>query len=281
MVDSSSDNRIGVAVLDTGITPHIDFDNRIVAFKDCISNRASAYDDNGHGTHIAGIIAGSGRDSNGRIRGVAPRANLIAVKILNKNGSGSSLDARAGMQWILENQRKYNIRIVNISLEMPVLIEEGREKQFIIAVEELWSAGIVVVAATGNNGPKSGTVSAPGSSRKIITVGAYDKMKVVSDRGVRTYYSGTGPTKECIMKPEVVAKGNGIYSCRNAYHGYQRRSGTSMAAPYVTGMIARLLEKYPDMTPKEVKLRIHDRAISLGLPKSTQGWGIIDERFLL
>lgn len=281
MKQSLTGKGIGVAILDTGIFPHIDLDNRIIAFYDVINHKKQMYDDNGHGTHIAGIIAGSGRNSNGRIRGVAPEANVIAVKILSADGSGNCMDAIAGMEWILANRMKYNIRIVNFSIGTTEKSDENQENVMEQEAEKLWKAGLVVVAATGNNGPGSGTVTSPGTSRKIITVGAYDELLVANKGKWKKYYSGEGPTRECIMKPEIVARGNQITSCKNKRNGYQQKSGTSMAAPFVSGMIARLLQKYPDMTPKDVKLRLHDRAIDLGIPKNIQGWGTLDDTLFL
>lgn len=269
---------VAVAVLDTGIYPHIDFDNRIIAFKDILNHKTRMYDDNSHGTHIASVIAGSGRASGGRYKGIAPQAEIVAVKILSSAGTGNSIDAVNGIEWILNVSKKYGIRIVNISIGTTDSIYDTEESILIKAVEALWDEGIVVVAAAGNNGPGEGTVTAPGISRKIITVGAYDEMPIKSSYGrIKKYYSGHGPTKECIMKPEIVAKGGDIIGCKNRKYGYQAKSGTSMAVPYISGMIARLLEKYPDMTPKDVKLRLHDRAVDLRLPKNIQGWGTVDE----
>lgn len=269
---------VAVAVLDTGIYPHVDFDNRIIAFKDIINRKTRMYDDNGHGTHIASVIAGSGRASGGRYKGIAPKAEIVAVKILSSKGTGNSVDAVNGIEWILSVSKKYGIRIVNISIGTTDNIYDTEDSILVRAVETLWDEGIVVVAAAGNNGPGEGTVTSPGISRKIITVGAYDEMPIKSSYGmIKKYYSGHGPTKECIMKPEIVAKGGGIIGCKNRKYGYQTKSGTSMAVPYISGMIARLLEKYPDMTPKDVKLRLHDRAVDLNLPKNIQGWGTVDE----
>lgn len=281
MEQSLTGKGIGVAILDTGIYPHIDFDNRIVGFFDVISHKKQMYDDNGHGTHIAGIVAGSGRGSGGRIRGVAPGAHLIVVKILSADGGGNCKDAALGMEWVLENRKKYNIRVVNFSIGTTKKSDENQEDAMERGAERLWAEGLVVVAATGNNGPESGTVTAPGTSRKIITVGAYDEL-LVADKGKMTkYFSGAGPTRECVMKPEIVARGNQIPSCKNRRMGYQQRSGSSMAAPFVSGMIARVLQKHPDMTPKDVKLLLHDKAVDLGMPKNIQGWGTLDNTLFL
>ena len=131
------------------------------------------------------------------------------------------------------------------------------------------------MAAAGNEGPAEHSITIPGTSKKIITVGAYDDERNGSRR-TKAYFSGRGPTDCCIMKPEIVEPGNGIISCSTSRNGYSMKSGTSMATPVLSGILALLLEKYPDMTNKDVKLRLYRRAVDLGLPKSRQGWGMID-----
>mgnify|MGYP002907464937 FL=1 len=138
------------------------------------------------------------------------------------------------------------------------------------------------MSAAGNNGPGRGTVTVPGISRKIITVGSLDDRIYTDERG-RKYanYSGRGPTKSCIVKPEIVTAGSGIVSCSNKRDGYTVKSGTSMAAPIVTAAIALLLQKKPYLTPAMVKMRLHDTAVSIRLPKEQQGWGMLDVKALL
>lgn len=269
---------VGVAVLDTGIFPHIDMKDRIIGFYDVISNKVSAYDDNSHGSHVAGIIAGDGRASGGKYAGTATKANLIGVRILGRSGKGSSADALKGIDWVLKNRKKYDIRVVNISFSMDADEENDENHPLIKAVEELWGNKIVVVTAAGNEGPQEGTIGVPGICRKIITVGAYDNLYGHDSKGnVRQFYSGRGNKTLPYIKPEIVARGSDIVSCSNTRFGYSKKSGSSMAAPYVSGMIARLLEKYPDMEPIDVKLRLHARAVNLGKPTEVQGWGTIDE----
>ena len=106
---------IGVAVLDTGIYRHIDFDNRIIAFKDFINNKNIPYDDSGHGTHVSGIIAGSGKASNGRFKGIAPMSQIISVKVLDSYGNGKIGSVIDGANWIINNKDIYNIKVANIS----------------------------------------------------------------------------------------------------------------------------------------------------------------------
>ena len=150
-----------------GAFPHIDFDNRIWCFQDFVNGRTKPYDDNGHGTHVLGIIGGSGAAGKGKIQGIAPKCGLIPIKVLDKKGNGSKEKVLRAFQWILENKDCYNIRIVNISVG--TTRREGHE-DLIRAVEDVWDAGLVVVAAAGNMGPGRCSITAPGSSRKIITV---------------------------------------------------------------------------------------------------------------
>ena len=155
---------VGVCVLDTGIFPHIDFTGRILAFQDFIGHRIRPYDDNSHGTHVCGIIGGDGRASEGRIRGTAPGCSLIVLKVLDRTGNGRKEDVLQAFRWILENKRYYGIRVVNISVGTTCRRAEDH-RVLIAGVEQLWDAGLVVVAAAGNQGPKAGSVTAPGSSR--------------------------------------------------------------------------------------------------------------------
>lgn len=269
---------VGVAVLDTGIFPHMDFDNRIVGFADIVNGRVSAYDDNSHGSHVAGIIGGDGRASGGKYVGAAPEVKFIGVKILGKNARGKLENALKGIEWVLINYKKLNIRVVNISFASGEMDYDEENNPLIHAVEELWMKGIVVVTSAGNNGPEYCSIGVPGNCRRIITVGAYDNLYSKDSKGnMHQFYSGRGCQGLPYIKPEVVAKGSMVVSCDNSRTGYTIKSGSSMAAPYVSGMIAKLLQKYPDMKPVDVKLRLHDRAVDLGLPQEVQGWGTIDD----
>lgn len=284
---------IVVAVVDSGIAVHSDFLNspnnrkvyikggsRLVAAVDMVNGRKDFYDDNGHGTHVAGIIGGSGR----MYTGMAPMCGLVSVKVLDRFGNGKLEKVLNGLQWILENGKKYNIRIVNISVGTPAKKNFDDDSGLVKKVEELWNEGYVVLAASGNNGPYEGSIGAPGISRKIITVGAVDDdSAVLGNGGIIRNYSGRGPTQSCIKKPDIVAPGSGIYSCNNVmYSGkYTVKSGTSMSTPVVSGAIALLLSKYPYMTNREVKIRLKESAVNLGMPHSRQGWGMLDVRRLL
>ncbi|MEG0805233.1 MAG: S8 family peptidase [Lachnospiraceae bacterium] len=270
---------IGIAVFDTGIYPHEDFGNRIVGFVDLVGGRMNPYDDNGHGTHVAGIIGGDGKTSLGRYCGIASKCNLIGVKILDYKGTGNTDRVMRAMEWVIANKIKLNIKIINFSMGMGTDACYQDKTNIMDAVEYAWNSGIVVVCAAGNNGPGRGTVTIPGSCRKIITVGSMDDEKNV--KGIQVDYSGRGPTENCVRKPEIVAPGTSIISCSNSRFGYTTKSGTSMATPVVSGCLALLLEKYPHLTPAEVKLKLYQKAVKLKLDVNHQGWGMIDVEKLL
>ena len=273
---------VGVAVLDTGIYPHEDFENRIMAFKDFVRRRPGPYDDNGHGTHIAAMIGGNGASSGGRYRGVAPGCGLIAVKVLDFRGNGFASDVLAGLRWIRENKEKYGIRVVNISVGSLSRKDMSENSVLVRGVDAAWDDGVVVVVAAGNHGPGRMTITTPGISRKVITVGCSDDYKEVEVMGNRMVdYSGRGPTMACISKPDLVAPGSGIISCCNQPGQYMPKSGTSMSTPLVSGAVALLLERYPQMTNRDVKLRLIERAVDMGRPHNQQGWGLLDVGRLL
>ena len=241
------------AVLDTGITQHPDLAGRIVGWKDCVQGKKTIYDDNGHGTHVAGILAGNGKSGRGLYSGMAPEAQIFAVKVLNQRGGGKIRDVINGIRYVLLKQKEMKIRIVNISIGTLPHKKDPEDELFLFWVDRLWDAGLVVVTAAGNKGPKEGSITIPGNSRKVITVGADEEM------GKK--YSGCGPTGDCIKKPDLTVPGNRIYSCNYLYpvrspYAYIPKSGTSMATPAVSGAAALVLQKYPDMCNLELKYRL-------------------------
>lgn len=266
-------NRIGVALLDTGVAPHLDFGSRIIGFKDILSSRINTYDNNGHGTHVAGIIGGSGVASQGRHRGVNPECNIIPIKVLDYKGNGKIDNVVKGIDYIMKNRALCNIKVVNISIGTVNHKDDKENNILLSAVEDMWDSGLVVVVAAGNNGPGNGTISIPGVNRKVITVG----MLQDGDE----YYSGRGPTQSCIIKPDVLAEGRDIISCSNYKNGYTKKSGTSMATPRVTGAISLLVQRHPEITNKEVKIRLRDSCDDVGLDKNRQGWGRLNISKLL
>ena len=283
---------IGIAILDTGIYPHQDFTrprNRIVAFRDFVNNRQSPYDDHGHGTFVAGVAAGNGYSSGGKYRGIAPEANIIGVKVMDKDGSGNSSDIVAGMQWVVDHQQEYNVRIMSLSLGAKP--SNSRFDPLAAAVEAVWKKGIVVVAAAGNSGPKQNTIATPGISPMILTVGAVDDKRTpdYKDDVIADFQPGackwkTGETGlGCAWRQYNSCK-NRQKLCRglrpqHMKDPYTQMSGTSVATPVVSGAAALLLDKYPNMTPSEVKEMLMKSTFAMsGVNKYAQGSGILDIR---
>lgn len=267
--------KINIAVIDTGINGmDAELKDSCIFQYDIIGGRKYPYDDNGHGTHVAGIISAKGIYKNGMYKGIAPDSKIVSIKALDKTGKGSFDNFIKGIDFIIRFHKKFNIRVVNMSVGAPNTTEDSRELDD--AIDEMYYNGIVVVAAAGNNGPANGSVASPGNNRNALTVGAYDDNREIklSKSRVLKNYSGRGPTNECVVKPEILADGYHIVSVSHK-GGYVSASGTSMATPIVSGMISLLLSKYPDLSPKEVKKIVHDTAIDLDMPKIKQGWGKI------
>lgn len=266
---------IGVCILDTGIYEHIDFTGRIWAFYDFLAFKRRPYDDNGHGTHVAGLVAGDGTASMGKYRGAAPGCGIISLKVLDRYGTGSQDDVLRALRWIRENRQQYRIRVVNISVGTTCNSKRNHAR-LLESVEQLWDEGVVVVTAAGNQGPRPGSITAPGSSKKVITVGSGDLLEG------RSAISGRGPTEECVCKPDIVAPGNKIMSCvPGKPYSYGVKSGTSMSTPLVTGAIACALEKNPALTNTDIKTMLMNSAEDMGLPQNLQGWGKFNRRKFL
>ena len=266
---------IGVCILDTGIYEHIDFTGRIWAFYDFLAFKRRPYDDNGHGTHVAGLVAGDGTASMGKYRGAAPGCGIISLKVLDRYGTGSQDDVLRALRWIRENRQQYRIRVVNISVGTTCNSKRNHAR-LLESVEQLWDEGVVVVTAAGNQGPRPGSITAPGSSKKVITVGSSDLLEG------RSAISGRGPTAECVCKPDIVAPGNKVMSCvPGKPYSYGVKSGTSMSTPLVTGAIACALEKNPALTNTDIKTMLMNSAEDMGLPQNLQGWGKFNRRKFL
>jgi serine protease AprX len=307
-----SGSGVGVAVLDSGVRTSAEFTdttnnrNRLSA-KVNFAAGATTADQCGHGTHVAGIVGGNGANSSGTgffytFTGVAKRADVISVRVLDGQGAGTVSNVVAGINWVITNKSTYKIKVMNLSLGHPVG-ESYKTDPLCQAVEKAWKAGIVVVCSAGNTGRANataaagfdnggygtayGSVQSPGNDPYVITVGA---MKAGSTRvadQVATY-SSRGPSRlDYIVKPDIVAPGNKVVSVlanntylerafgsSNAlpwstyYNGsrpgtsanYFVMSGTSMAAPVVSGAVAMILEKYPSLTPDTVKARLMSSA---------------------
>ncbi len=278
---------VGVAVIDTGIAGglpdfrinNLDRRSRVIGSAVVNPDATTATDRYGHGTHVAGIIAGDseGRDlgdaKKGRFSGVAPRANLVSIKVSDDAGNTSVLDVIAGIQFAMDHKAEYNIRVMNLSLESTVA-ESYRTDPLDAAVEAAWFDGIFVVAAAGNRGPGGNAVQfAPGNDPYIVSVGAVDDQgtKEIGDDQPATW-SSRGTTQDGFHKPDIYAPGAKIVStlapnsryaslcpsCVSEDGEYIRTGGTSMAAPMVAGAAAIGFELMPSLTPDRIKALLRD-----------------------
>jgi serine protease AprX len=262
---------IRIAVVDTGLDEaHPDLAGRVEKTVDLTGEGGG--DRNGHGTHCAGIAAGSGAASNGRYRGAAPGATLLGAKVLRANGEGMMSDVMAGVEWAMEQ----NVHIISLSLGGAGSCD-GTD-----ALSETCDAamdrGIVVCVAAGNEGPSPYTIGSPGCARKVITVGAS------TDQDRMASFSSRGPTRDGRVKPDIVVPGYEIISARAAGTTlgdvvdpwYVSCSGTSMATPLAAGMCALLLQAEPGLNPSAVKERLMTTALDLGDTPYAQGSGRAD-----
>jgi serine protease AprX len=285
---------VGVAVIDSGITAwHDDLTNntskiypygnqRVSKFVDFVNGRTTPYDDNGHGSHVAGIIAGNGYDSKGEKSGIAPGASLVSLKVLDKNGQGTISSIIAALNWVAVNAKTYNIRVVNLSVGAAVR-ESYLTDPLTLAAKALTNKGITVVAAAGNLGKDKhgrkqyGAITAPGNAPWVLTVGASSTEGTLTRYDDKLAdYSSSGPTAiDFLAKPDLVAPGTGTVSLAvpgstfyltktlNLLAGslplglgvkpYLALSGTSMAAPVVSGTVALMLQANPNLTPNLIK----------------------------
>lgn len=294
---------VGVAIIDSGIDRDAaDLLPRIGGLTNLLPDRADAEDTYGHGTHVAGIIAGSGANSRGSgfkatFQGMAPAATLHIFRVLDAQGRGKDSDVIDAIEKIMDHNEKMElkgkskpIRVINLSLGRPIY-ESFTADPLCRAVQAAWESGIVVVVAAGNYGRENsqgndgyGTITAPGNHPFVITVGAMNTKKTASrSDDVMASYSSKGPTfLDHVVKPDLVAPGNLIASVdakdarlNKTYPGnrvlesdfkvggkstgsdkYLRLSGTSMASGMVSGAVALLLEKQPNLTPDQVKAQL-------------------------
>lgn len=273
---------VNVAVLDTGMYMHNDLRENLIEFRDFVNKRPDAYDDNSHGTHVCGIIGASGRMSGGLYKGIAPSAGLVPLKVLGQNGTGAPSDIISGIEWILRNHESWNIRVVNISIGTGSSKCEDESSLLVKSVDALWDAGLTVITSAGNNGPGYRSITTPGISRKVITVGTNDVMSHIDESGRRhTTYSGKGPTFCDISKPDIIAPGSSIVSCYPRLGGYAAKSGTSMSTPIVSGAAALAFSYNKSLTNNQFKSLLCRTADDIGLDRYTQGCGRINILSLL
>lgn len=273
---------VGIAVIDSGVAAwHDDLGaNRVAKFVDFVGFQQTAYDDYGHGTHVAGILAGNGYDSGGRRRGIAPGATLLVEKVLDGSGQGYISNVIAAIDYAIASKAALNLRVINLSVAAGVY-ESYDSDPLTLAAKRAVEAGLVVVSAAGNLGrasdgtPQYGGIGAPGNAPWVVTVGA-SSHNGTSDRSddIVAPFSSRGPSAiDFQAKPDVVAPGVGIESLaeagstlyntkplmrlwgtiQTATEPYLSLSGTSMASPVVSGTIALMLQANPALTPNDVK----------------------------
>ena len=229
--------------MDTGVNLHSDFSipkERIMHFVDIVGGEEYPYDDNGHGTFVAGVAIGNGILSGKRIHGVAPRANVVGLKVIGKDGESGTFKILDGMQWLFDNFRTYGRRVVCMSFGADPLEYADPLK---IGAEMLSRSGIVVVAASGNSGENS--LKSPSISDEVISVGAVDEDFSIAQFTSRGVYNG-------VIRPDVYAKGVKVRGVKSG-GAYTVMTGTSAAAPYVAGACCLLCEKYRNITQKQAK----------------------------
>lgn len=273
-----------IAVLDTGVGGHPDLEGKVLDFQDFVHHRAVSYDDSGHGTHVCGILCGSGRLSGRRYRGMAPGAKLVVGKVLDARGDGETENMIAGLDWVLAQRDRYGIRILNISVGIGALDDRQKETALTRKLEQLWDEGILVVCAAGNKGPRNNSITSIGGNGRVVTVGCHDGAYFRDYPGRCETYSGRGDPNGRMRKPDLVAPGTEIVSCdvrcretRNGYrNAYLAKSGTSMATPVVSGAAALLMQGNPEMTNEQCRDRLLFTCTDLGLPWNRQGFGMVN-----
>jgi serine protease AprX len=266
---------VTVAVLDTGVASVPDLAGRLVQVRNdltgqttpCknLSGELDCTDRYGHGTFIAGLIAGNGASSGGKWKGVAPEARILSVKAAGADGSADVSNVLAAIQWVVSFKDQYNIRVLNLSLGTDST-QDWRVDPLNYAVERAWAAGMTVVVAASNKGPAAGTITKPADDPWVVTVGATDDRGTpgLSDDWLPDF-SARGPTAHGLAKPDVAAPGAHVVSLRapgstidtrfpNYVDGsYRQGSGTSMATGVVSGAAALMLQANPRFTPDRVK----------------------------
>jgi subtilisin family serine protease len=265
---SLTGNGVKIAIIDSGVNyNHPDLKDNYVGGFDFVNEDNAPMDDHGHGTHCAGIALGSGKSSDYKYVGVAPMASLFAYKVIKNDGEGSA------SLFVSAMEEAVNRGVDIISLSLGNNDELAHPDSFLsLAADTAVDAGVVVVAAAGNNG-EDGPISSPGCARKVICVGASDDYDNVAD------FSSRGPVNlgggDYLIKPDIVAPGVNIISA-NKFGDYTSRTGTSMATPHVAGAVALILQENPDLTPGEVKTILKENVVDLGVDENISGSGRIN-----
>jgi serine protease AprX len=286
--DGIDGSGVTVAMIDTGVAHHQDLDGRVVARVDFTPGGAGD-DQFGHGTHLAGVIAGDGSGSLGKWRGVAPGAQIVSVKVAGADGSTDVSVVIAALQWVIAHEDQYGIRVLNLSFGTDS-IQPYAIDPLDAAVERAWAAGITVVVSAGNRGPGIGTIAKPGDDPFVITVGAAD-LNQTSERWDDEVapFSSRGPTQDGFEKPDLVAPGTTIVSTRDAGSAvdqlhpdavvddeYFKGTGTSQSGAIVSGVAALMYEANPSLSPRRVKGILMGTAFRTAAYRVGGGEGLVD-----
>jgi serine protease AprX len=304
-----------VAILDTGVAAHYDLAGPVSQYSFlngayptptlngttvAAGDSEARVDGYGHGTHVAGIIAGNGHGSSGQFRGPAPQTSILSLQVLDADGHGQMSDVMAALDWLLQYGSYFNVTVANLSLGKPIT-ESYATDPLVAAVEAVWDSGIVVVVAAGNFGREGYfSITSPGNSRKVITVGSLTDNGTGDDFSddYASTYSSRGPTVvDHVVKPDLMAPGNRVVAALSdssnlaallpnnvvacsatttCSDDYIALSGTSMATPVVAAAVALMLEKDPSLTPATVKARLMRSAHKMPESPVVVGAGLLD-----
>jgi serine protease AprX len=281
---------IGVALIDTGVNAVGDLAGKVLHAEDFTPEQDDV-DHYGHGTFVAGLIAGQGTGSNGGVKGVAPGSHIVSVKIAGADGSTDLIRLLAALEWVVTFKDAYGIRVLNLSLGTDST-QSYRTDPLNFAVERVWNSGIAVVVAAGNRGPTPGTISKPGDDPFVITAGASDDHTTGTDTDdTLAPFSSVGPTSNRIAKPDLVAPGKSVISSRvpgsfidTASPGgrvgtdYFKGSGTSFSSAITAGAAALVISRTWSLNPDQVKHRLVSSAHPLSgtVPPGSAGAGELD-----
>lgn len=261
----NSEDTFSVAILDSGTFPHDNFSNsneKIIHFIDFVNKIEVPYDDNGHGTAVAGLIA----SDSPNYKGVAPFVDIVSVKVLDYKGQCNKNTLLRGIQWVIDNKEKYNIKIMNISIGIPTDDYDEVSKK----IDEAYSNGIFVVTSVGNYKDSSEKMYSPAISDSAIAVGAIDEQEIKLDFDYHIAdFSLEWETPNSKHKPDIIAPGKNILTMQsNIYYKgkgditrtdlYKINSGTSLSSAIVTGFVANLIYKNPKISVEKIKSMLYE-----------------------
>ncbi|MEE4193649.1 MAG: S8 family serine peptidase, partial [Anaerolineae bacterium] len=290
---------VTVAILDSGLYPYDSLlkdsqgNDRLLAWVDFVDGSATPIDPQGHGTHIAGIIANSELGWDQEANGVAPDVNLVALRILDETGFGELENILAGLDWVIQHHEEYNIKVLNLSMSANIVAPYYADP-INQAVMRAWSEGITVITSAGNGGSDALSIGVPGNNPYVITVGTFTDAYTPADPSddYMAYFSGAGPTRDGFTKPDLIAPGahmaslmpenNNLFLAGEATQfsgNYYRMAGTSQSAAVVSGVVALMVQNNPSLTPDEIKYRLATTANPMVTDMEEAAYSIYQQGF--